>query len=42
MPGGEVTNVLSENTDDLNRAVSRLAMLQSDIIEVLVSAFQDY
>jgi len=29
MPGGEVTNVLSEKTDDLNRAASRLTMLQS-------------
>jgi len=29
MPGGEVTNVLRDKTDDLNRAVSRLAMLQS-------------
>jgi len=35
MPGGEVTTVLSEKTDDLNRAVlSRLAMLQSHMMRI--------
>jgi len=36
MPGGEVTNVLSEKTDGLNRAVSRLAMLQSQDALILL------